>query len=125
MGSEPKAHYLTLELPEPYKSQAREISRLGYELFHGAPTLVVIYARSGGHHVNVADSWPGRTSCWRLVTPAWARVRLASRDRSSAYRRSWRRCMWQPALPLVVGHPATATAAPGRRPALILSWRHP
>jgi len=30
---------------------------------------------------------------------------------------------WQPALPLVVGHPAGTTPAPGRRPAAIPGWR--
>jgi nitroreductase len=30
---------------------------------------------------------------------------------------------WQAALPVVVGHPAGTTPAPGRKPAAILSWR--
>ena len=52
-------HYLTLEFPEPYRGHAREIlSQPGYRLFHGVPALIVIYARSGGHHDNVADCEP-------------------------------------------------------------------
>lgn len=45
-----KAHSLALEFPEPHRSQAREIlsRQPGYRLFHGAPALIVIHARSGG-----------------------------------------------------------------------------
>jgi nitroreductase len=73
-----KAHYLTLELPEPYRTEAHEIlSGPGVDIFHGAPTLVVICARAD-HHDTVSDCFLvaqnlmlGRPRCrpWQLPGP--------------------------------------------------------
>jgi len=128
-GERAKAHYLTLELPEPYRSQAREIlTRPGYELFHGAPALVVIYARSGGHHDTVADCFLAAQNLMLAACEAglgtcpigFARPFFGLPEVKQALEVA---AEWQPALPLVVGHPARPTPAPGRRPAMILSWR--
>jgi nitroreductase len=123
-----KAHYLTLEFPEACKSQACEIlTRPGYQLFHGAPALVVIYARSGGHHDNVADCFLAAqnlmlAACDGLGTCpiGFARPFFGLPEVRDALGVS---VEWQPALPLIVGHPAGPTPAPGRKPAVILSWR--
>jgi nitroreductase len=124
-----KAHYLTLEFPEPYRSRAREIlSRPGYRLFHGAPALVVIYARSVGHHDNVGDCFLAAQNLMLAASEAglgtcpigFARLFFGLPEVTEASHVS---AEWQPALPLVVGHPAGPTPAPGRRPAVILSWR--
>jgi nitroreductase len=128
-GERAKAHYLTLEFPEPYKSQASEIlSQPDYELFHDAPALVVIYARAEGHHDNVADCFLAAQNLMLAACDAglgtcpigFARPFFGLPDVKEALGVS---AAWQPALPLVVGHPAGATPAPGRKPALILSWR--
>jgi nitroreductase len=125
-----KAHYLTLEFPEPYRSQAREIlSAPGYWLFHGARPLIVIYARSGGHHDNVADCFLAAQNLVLAACEAglgtcpigFARPFFGLPEVKEALEVSPES---QPALPLIVGHPAGDAPAPGRTPAQILSWRH-
>ncbi len=123
-----KAHYLTLELPEPYRSEIREIlAQPGYDIFHGAPALVVIYARSD-HHDNVSDCFLAAQNLMLTAHDAGlgacpiglARPYLDLPEIKDALGVA---PGWLVALPLVIGHPAGATQRPGRRPAMILAWR--
>ena len=86
----------------------------------------MIYARSGGHHDNVADCFLAAQSLMLAACEAeldtcpigFARPFFGLPEVKQALEVA---AEWQPALPLVVGHPARPTPAPGRRPAMILS----
>jgi nitroreductase len=123
-----KSHYLTLELSEPYRGEAREIlSRPGYDLFHGAPVLLVICARAD-HHDNVSDCFLAAQNLMLAACDAGLGTCPVGFARPYLDLPEIREALgvppgWLVALPLVVGHPAGATHGPGRRPATILAWR--
>lgn len=83
----------------------------------------------GGHHDNVADCFLAAQNLMLAASEAglgtcpigFARPFFGLPEAKAALDVS---AEWQPALPLVVGRPAGVTSAPGRRPAVILSWRH-
>ncbi len=123
-----KAHYLTLELPGPYGSQARELlQRPGYDIFHGAPLLIVIYAASDRHDT-VSDCFLAAQNLMLAAHDAglgtcpigFARPFFGLPDVKEALGVDMD---WEPALSLVLGHPAERPEGPGRQPARMLAWR--
>lgn len=123
-----KAHYLTLPLPGPYGSQARAILlQPGFDIFYGAPLLIVIYARSDRHD-NVSDSFLAAQNLMLAAHDAglgacpigFARPYFGLPEVKESLGVA---AEWVPALPLIVGHPAASTAGPGRRPPVVLAWR--
>lgn len=117
--------------PEVAGSGLPELERLrrlvaapGYRLFHGATTLVVVYATAA---TGVPDCF---LAAQNLMLAAWA-MGLGTCPVGLAVplfnRREVKRDLgvpmeWVAALPIVVGHPAGRSPLTARRPPSIVSW---
>jgi len=102
----------------------RMIAEPGYALFHGAPTLVVIYATTAA---GVPDCY---LAAQNLMLAAWDRglgtcpIGLAKPlfDRAEVKAELQIPSDWVAALPLVVGHPAGPTPPVLRHPPVVHWW---
>lgn len=118
--------------PEVANSGLPELERLrrlvaapGYQLFHGAPTLVVVYATAA---TGLGDCF---LAAQNLMLAAWAMglgtcpIGLAAPlfNRPDVKTALGVRPEWVAALPIVVGHPAGRSPLTGRRPPSIAAWR--
>jgi nitroreductase len=116
--------------PEVTNSGLPELDRLrqmvsepGYALFHGAGTLIVIYATSGA---GVPDCF---LAAQNLMLAAWALglgtcpIGLATPlfNREAIKKELGIPSEWTAALPIVVGHPAGKFPPTSRRPAVLTS----
>ena len=110
----------------PALAHLREaIAEPGYDLFHGAPTLIVIYATEAhgvpdcylaGENLMLAALALGLGTCpIGLSLPI---LQLPEVKAELEVEEGW-----IAALPMVVGYPAGATPATKRRPARITTWR--
>ena len=117
--------------PEVTNSELPDLDRLrqmvsapGYALFHGAGTLIVIYATNAG---GVPDCF---LAAQNLMLGAWALglgtcpIGLATPlfNRDEVKKELDVPTDWRAALPIVVGHPAGAVPTSSRRPAVV-TWR--
>lgn len=100
------------------------VSAPGYALFHGAGTLIVIYATEAG---GVPDCF---LAAQNLMLAAWALglgtcpIGLATPlfNREEIKKELGVPANWTAALPIVVGHPAGTVPPTSRRPAVV-TWR--
>lgn len=110
----------------PDLDHLRELaSTPGYELFHGAGTLVVVFSTSIGgvpdcflaaENLMLAAWGLGLGTCpIGLATPLFNRAEVKAELGVSPG--------WPAALPIVVGHPAGETAATKRQPPQVAAWR--
>ena len=110
----------------PALAHLREaIAEPGYDLFHGAPTLIVIYATEAhgvpdcylaGENLMLAALALGLGTCpiglsLPILQMPEVKAELEVEDG------------WIAALPMVIGYPAEAMPATKRRPARITTWR--
>jgi nitroreductase len=110
----------------PALAHLREaVAEPGYDLFHGAPTLIVIYATEvhgvpdcylAGENLMLAALAFGLGTCpiglsLPILQMPEVKAELEVEDG------------WIAALPMVIGYPAGATPATERRPARITTWR--
>jgi nitroreductase/RNA polymerase-binding transcription factor DksA len=117
--------------PEVAASGLPELDRLrrlvaapGYRLFHGANTLVVVYATVAS---GVPDCF---LAAQNLMLAAWAMalgtcpIGLASPlfNRSEVKRALGIPPEWVAALPVIVGHPSGETPLTARRPPHVVAW---
>lgn len=117
--------------PEVTNSGLPDLDRLrqmvaepGYSLFHGASTLIVIYATSAG---GVPDCF---LAAQNLMLGGWALglgtcpIGLATPlfNREAIKKELDIPPDWRAALPIAVGHPSGAVAPTPRRPAIV-KWR--
>jgi nitroreductase len=132
-AAEGKAH-LVNEPPgiEVVESGLPDIDRLrqmaastDFELFHGAPTVIVIYATSAdgvpdcflaGQNLMLAAWSLGLGTCpIGLARPLFNQAQVKDELKVST--------QWECALPLALGWPNGETAPTSRRPAQIVSWK--
>jgi nitroreductase len=100
------------------------VSAPGYALFHGAGTLIVIYATNAG---GVPDCF---LAAQNLMLGAWelglgtCPIGLATPlfDRDEVKKELDVPANWRAALPIVVGHPAGVVPPTSRRSAVV-TWR--
>jgi nitroreductase len=103
----------------------RRVTASGYRLFHGASTLVIVYATAAG---GVSDCF---LAAQNLMLAAWAMglgtcpIGLASPlfNRPEVKRALGVPPEWVAALPIVVSCPSGRTPQTARRPPDIVAWR--
>ena len=110
----------------PALAHLREaVAEPGYDLFHGAPTLIVIYATEmhgvsdcylAGENLMLAALAFGLGTC-----PIGLSLPILEMPDVKAELEVGED--WIAALPMVLGYPAGATPATKRRPARITTWR--
>jgi nitroreductase len=105
---------------------AKTLADPAYHIFHGAPALIVIHARTedpfatidcclAGQNLMLAAHDRGLGSCWIGLAEGWLN-RDAVKDELSVPR------TWTAIAPIIVGHPkGIAAPVPRRRPEVI--WR--
>ncbi len=110
-----KAHLLAAGIPERYRERLAEA---GYDIFHGAPALVVISARSGGpwivedcslaaENLMLAAFGRGLGTCWI----GFAQRYLATDEGKALLGLPADRL---PVATIIVGHPASIPSPPER-----------
>ena len=120
--------HLLLTLPPLYQlhEHTDRMNEPDYDVFHGAPTLIVVCAKPEGHA-------PGESCALAAQNLMLAAHALGLGTCPVGFVRSWLRQPHikeelgivqphTPVFPIVVGHPAAAPAAVARREPEILVW---
>lgn len=127
--SERAKHYLVLTFPTTFELRLRSelYGNPDYDLFHGADTLIVIYATHGRMHPNeecclaaenlmLAAYGLGLGSCPIGFVQPWL-------DRPEIKREFGVREDYTAVFPVVVGYPAETPAAVPRNDPQVVSWQ--
>jgi nitroreductase len=118
-----KAHLLRIVDPaSPLAKYRDELSDPGFELFYGAPALIVVCARGAGsagivqpnedcclaaQDLMLAAVAQGLGSCWIGFSRPWLNQPAAKRALGLP-------ADWSPVAPLAIGYPAEMPTPPGR-----------
>lgn len=123
--------FLAATLPPLYEmfEHTSHMNQPGYNVFHSAPVLVVICAKSQGYNPNEACAMAaqnlllaahgfGLATCPVGFVRAWLRLPEIKRELGIPHGHD-------PVFPLVLGYPAAESVRVDRRPPEVIVWKRP